>query len=234
AVNMSTSFKKAFRPLQHPDMRECRRMARQYANFPKYSLPRCIVNYLSGNLPILLLTPFFGVQQIGFYGMALTLSLTPINLIIKSIYQVIFQNTAQRVRERRHISPFFKKLITRSALITLPVLAALFFVLPSLTSWLLGAEWDVTGHYIRFLLPWLFVTLLAGPVCFLPDIFKKQKKALGFELLLLLLRLAGLAAGIATGSFVLAIACYSIAGFAVILMQLLWFNRLVTDYEREL
>ena len=107
-------------------------------------------------------------------------------------------------------------------------------MLPSLTSWLLGAEWHVTGHYIRFLLPWLFVTLLAGPVCFLPDIFKKQKKALGFELLLLLLRLAGLAAGIATGSFVLAIACYSIAGFAVILMQLLWFNRLVTDYEREL
>ena len=234
AVNIATSFKKAIRPLLRPDLRECRRMARQYANFPKYSLPRSIVNYLSGNLPVLLLTPFFGVQQIGFYGMAITLSFTPISLIVKSIYQVVFQNTAQQVRERRHIRPFFKKMMTRSTLISLPVLAALYFILPTLASWLLGAEWYVTGQYIRFLLPWLFVTILAGPICFLPDIFKKQKKALGFELLLLLLRLAGIAAGIATGSFVLAIACYSIASFAVILMQLLWFNRLVTDYEREL
>lgn len=234
AVNIATSFKKAIRPLLRPDLRECRRMARQYANFPKYSLPRSIVNYLSGNLPVLMLTPFFGVQQIGFYGMAITLSFTPISLIVKSIYQVVFQNTAQQVRERRHIRPFFKKMMTRSTLISLPVLAALYFILPSLASWLLGAEWYVTGQYIRFLLPWLFVTILAGPICFMPDIFKKQKKALGFELLLLLLRLTGIAAGIATGSFVLAIACYSIASFAVILMQLLWFNRLVTDYEREL
>ena len=216
-VNMATSFKKAIRPLLHPDLRECRRMARRYANFPKYSLPRSIVNYLSGNLPVLLLTPFFGVQQIGFYGMAITLSFTPINLIVKSAHQVIFQETAQRVRQR--------------ALISLPALAALFLILPSLTSWLLGAEWHVTGRYIRYMLPWLFVTILAGPVSFLPDVFKKQKQALEFELLLLFLRLAGIAAGIATGSFILAIACYSMAGFAIITLQLLWFRQLVTNYE---
>jgi O-antigen/teichoic acid export membrane protein len=231
SVNMATSFKKAIRPLLHPNLRECRRMARQYANFPKYSLPRSIVNYLSGNLPVLLLTPFFGVQQIGFYGMAITLSFTPISLIVKSAHQVIFQETAQRVRQRESIRPLFKKLAAKSALISLPVLAALFLVLPSLTSWLLGAEWHVTGRYIRYMLPWLFVTILAGPISFLPDVFKKQKQALEFELLILILRLAGIAAGIATGSFILAIACYSMAGFAVITLQLLWFRQLVTTYE---
>ena len=234
AANIATRFRTAIRPLLHPDPHACREMARQYANFPKFALPRSIVNYLSANLPVLLLTPFFSLDEIGFYGMAVTLSFTPVNLIVKSAHQVFFQHTAQRVREGLAIRPFFRKLLKRSALTSLPLLAALYFILPALAAWLLGAKWQLTGEYIRYLLPWIFVTLLAGPVSFLPDLFKQQKQALGFELLILLLRLAGIAAGIATHSFILAIAGYSLAGFVVIAGQLFWFSRLIANYERDL
>lgn len=231
AVSLLARFRADIRPLFRPDRVESRRMMREYANFPKYSLPRTIVNYVSGNLPFLLLAPFFTMREIGFYGMALTLSFTPVNLIVRSVHQVFFQTTVERVRQGIPIRGFFRRFFMRGVF-TLPLFALLYAVLPPLTAWLLGGKWVSTGIYIRFMLPWVFMTVLVGPVSFLPDIFKKQKIAFLFELLTFVLRAVALAIGIVSGDFIVAVAGYSLASFAAILLQLLWYRRLIAVYER--
>ncbi|HCS87605.1 MAG TPA: hypothetical protein DIW30_04090, partial [Bacteroidales bacterium] len=64
-----------------PKGRTLFRLARKYRNFPLYSLPKSLLNNIGGNLPALILTPFFGLAETGFFGMALTLAFRPINMI---------------------------------------------------------------------------------------------------------------------------------------------------------
>ncbi|MBO7495188.1 MAG: oligosaccharide flippase family protein [Salinivirgaceae bacterium] len=234
ASNIATTFRTAIKPLLTFDKEECRRMAREYVNFPKFSLPRSIVNYISSNLPILMLTPFFSLTEIGYYGMALTLAFTPITLIIKSVFQVFFQDTTQRVQRGESICEFFKKLQIRTVLIVLPLFVTLYFILPQLTKWLLGEGWENSGIYIQAMLPWILMTTLVGPICYLSDIFKKQKVGFLFEMLTFVLRIAGLALGIWSGNFLTAIIGYSAGGFVAIFAQLIWYWSLIGKYEKQL
>lgn len=120
------------------------------------------------------------------------------------------------------------------ALVVLPVFVVLYIVLPDLTAWLLGAEWHSTGVYIRMMLPWLFLTLLLSPMGHLTDLFMKQMWWLGFEILTILLRLAGLLLGMCQGSMHATIGYYCMAGALSYLLQLPCYLYLIRRYERQL
>ncbi len=212
----------------------CCEVAKTYANFPKFSLPRALVNQVSSNLPILLLTPFFGLTEIGFLGMALTLAFTPISTISRSLYQVFYQRTAERVQKLQSIKSFFHKFLCNTALIVVPSFALLYFILPWLTEFLLGTGWQTSGEYIRIMLPWLVMVCLASPICYISDIFLKQKKALFYEIALVAARSIGLAVGIYLGNFSIAVAGYCIGSTLVIVAQLCWLLRLVFRYEKSI
>lgn len=213
---------------------EVREVAREYRKFPMYSLPRAVVNNLSGNLPALVLTPFFGLSELGYFAMAMTLAFRPLNMISTSLYQTFFQRTAEAVNQRRSIAPFFRKFIGRALMVAAPCMVLLYVILPWLTEWLLGAGWEQTGELIRVMLPWLLMSVLVAPICFLSDVFGKQKLGLVFEVVFLLVRLMGLAVGIYVGSFYGAIIGYATGGALVIGAQLIWLMSLVRQYEREI
>lgn len=231
-INVVRSWKKGLSEVVHIDKPTCCEVAREYSNFPKYSMPRALVNNLSGNMPSLLLTPFFGLTNLGFWGMALTLAFRPINMIEQSLYQVMFQHVAAKVNRRENIRPMLLRFCGRIMGITIPCFVALYFVLPWLTRWLLGAEWEISGQYIRVMLPWLTASMLVAPICFLSDIFQKQKIGLWLEILLVIMRLAGLCIGIGTHNFYYAIVGYSSASTLVILIQAVWYACIVNHYEK--
>lgn len=235
ALLMSISFAyKKIKSLFVVDKKECRLVAREYANFPKFSLPRAVVNNLSGNLPILLLTPFFGLAEIGFLGMALTLAFRPINMISSSLYQVFFQRTSECVNERKSIMPFLRKYLFRTISFVLPLFVVLFFFLPDLVGWILGEGWHQTGDYICIMLPWLAMSVLVAPICYLSDVFFQQKKGLLFEIALIVMRLLGIVIGIFYNDFYLAIIGFCIGSAIVIFFQLVWYLSLVRDYEKSI
>lgn len=205
-----------------------------YKNFPQYALPRTLFNYVSANLPFFLLTPFFGLNETGFFGMALTLAFTPISLINGSIYQVLFQQVSEMVNNRKSIIGTFRNFYRRICLVVPPLCIILYFLLPSLTEFLLGDAWDTTAEYIRMMLPWLFISLLAGPTCFITDIFMKQKEMLFVEFALLIIRAACLVYGIMTHDIQIAILGFCGATFIIFSAQVLWFYTLAKRYESTL
>ncbi len=232
-ISIFGSFKK-LKPLLKIDKKTCKEVAKEYANFPKFSLPRALINQVSSNLPILLLTPFFGLTEIGFFGMALTLAFTPISTISRSLYQVFYQRTAEQVQNRQSIKRFFTKFLRNTLLLIMPTFALLYFILPWLTEFLLGAGWEITGEYIRIMLPWFALVLICGIISFVPDIFGQQKKSAIIEIVYLSLRIVALTIGILTNNFVIALIAYSIVGTLVILYQLIWYVGLIRKYEHEL
>lgn len=233
-ANISINFKQKLADLLHFDRTTCRAMAREYANFPKFSLPRALVNNLSGALPALLLTPFFGLANLGFWGMGITLAFRPLNIISTSIYQVMFEHITERVNQKQSIAHFLRKFLRLTALIFIPCFAALYFILPWLTSWLLGADWEITGHYIRWMLPWLTLVIFESPICFLINVFKKQKMGLILEILLISARLIGMLVGIITNSFYNAIVGYCAGSAIVVGVQFLYYISMVVRYERSI
>lgn len=216
------------------DKKECKSVAKEYANFPKFSLPRAVVNNLSGNLPILLLTPFFGLAEIGFFGMALTLAFRPINMISSSLYQVFFQRTSEQVNEGKSIMPFFRKYFFRTISFVLPLFVVLSLFLPDLVGWILGKGWHQTGDYICIMLPWLAMSVLVAPICYLSDVFFQQKKGLLFEITLIVMRLLGMGIGIFYNDFRLAIIGFCVGSAIVIFFQLVWYLSLVRNYEKSI
>jgi Na+-driven multidrug efflux pump len=111
------------------------------------------------------------------------------------------------------------------------VFAVLWFVLPDLTAWLLGAQWHLSGLYLRWMLPWLFVSLLSCSINYLFDVFMQQKWCLAFEIVLALMRIIGLAIGVWAGNFLLAVICYSLATVLALLLQIVWMLLQVKRYD---
>jgi O-antigen/teichoic acid export membrane protein len=145
------SFKRCIRPLLHIDKAAIRQAAITYRNFPLFTMPRSLVNVIAGQLPVLLLVPIFGTEQVGLLGMALLLGFAPISMITKAIYQVLYQHVTECVHTKKPIIHLLKRFIIGTTLVAVPVFAVLGIVLPELTSWLIGNAWYISGEYIRWM-----------------------------------------------------------------------------------
>ncbi len=222
------------KPLLRFNKSDVRQAARRYVRFPLFSLPRALVNNVSCNLPIFMLTPFFGLKELGYFGMGHTLAYQPVSIMAASFCQVFYQKMSASVRERKPILPFFRKVLVRGGLSVALTFPVLYFVLPSLTVWLLGADWETTGHYIRLMLPWLALTAISGCIAFISDLFQRQASMLVIETVYFALRAVALLVGILFGDFRLAILLYSLVSAFVILFQVCWFFGLVKRYERSI
>ena len=208
-----------------------RKQAGVYRNFPCFVLPRSFVNMLAGQMPVLLLTPFFGAKAVGFLSVAILLGYTPIGTITRAIYQVMYQHTMERVHHNQPIGGIIRQFLLYASALIVPVFVGLWFVLPDLTAWLLGAEWHLSGEYIRWMLPWLYVSLLSCSINYLFDVFMKQRWGLFFEVLLAVMRIAGLGVGVLCHNFLLAIICYSAATALALVGQIVWM--LVQVYQHD-
>ena len=210
-----------------------RQIAGKYRNFPCYSFPKSLINVLAGQSPVLLLTPVFGTEAIGLWGMALLFGFTPINLISKSLFQVLYQETVMRVNANQMIGIFFKR-FTISVLLGGGALFGLLFVfITDIIPFLLGDEWVACGSYIRWMLPWLLCSLLTSSTGFLADIFFKQGIGFCFELLTVILRIIGVALGIWQKDFSVAIIGYTVGSAIAVLAQFIWLMTLVKTYDQQ-
>ena len=223
--------KKHIRPLFTFNKEECRKVALKYANFPKFSLPHSLLNTIAGQLPVFLLTPLFSAREVGLWSMALLLSFTPISILSNAVYQVLAQKTSEKVNNCISIVGIYRRFTFLTLGLIVPFFTLLWFVLPALTTWLLGAEWRLTGVYIQWLLPWLVCNTLCASTGFLYNIFFKQKQGLYFEIAIATGRLLGLGIGIYFHNFELAIACYAILSAIINGIQYGWLMLLVKKYE---
>ena len=233
-LSLKLAGKKILKPLMVVDKEECHRMAVKYINFPKFSTPRSLLNNIVGQLPVLVLTPLFGTRLVGFWGMALMLAFGPISTVSRALYQVFYQKTTESVNTHQPIGSFYRKFTLYTLCTIIPFFAVLGIFLPPITSWLLGEEWRVVGEYIRWMLPWLVLSLLSASTGYLTDIFFKQKAGLYFEILLAVSRVIGVGLGVIMNSFEIAIAGYAIGSAVVNAMQYVWYLSLVRRYDKTL
>ena len=211
-----------------------RKAALRYIDFPGFYMGRTFLSGFSINLPFLILISVFGEASLGLYSLAFTLLYRPINLFGSSLYTTLFENAASTMRDRKPILPSLKKYWKYSCIFILPCFVLAFFIARPLFTVLFGAQWKESALYFQYLLPWMFMTLLASPVYFVPILFNKQKIALGLEIAYLLFRWGALGIGIYLMRFQTGILLFSLVGLLFTSLNFGWYYSMIHKYEQTL
>ena len=106
------------------DKKEIINAAYQYKRFPYWSSPGALINSISSEMPVFIITYTFGILVTGPYGLAIRVMGLPMTLISSSIYQVLVSKIAELSREdpkklRILLSKFFVTLFIPALFIAL-------------------------------------------------------------------------------------------------------------------
>ena len=233
-VSLGLAWKKYVRELCAWNREEIRSVAREYANFPKFNLPRAFVNSLGLSLPVWLLTPAFGLEPVGRLSLALMAAFVPLNIIARACYQVLFQKVSEQVQQQQSIRETLKRFIVWMSIAVAVGFPLIYLFVPQLVTILFGAGWIESAAIIRRLFPFLILTPLCGAICFLSDVFARQKTAMWMEVAYVAAILIALVVGIYCKDFMLAVSLYAWVRFAFLAIQLAWFASLVRAYHKTL
>ena len=228
------SLKTYFKEVWKGSWAEEKRISLKYKEFPYYSSSRLLMSGISLNLPFLLLLSHFGDARLGLYSLAFLILYRPIQLIANSLYSTFFEDSASVARDNKPILPKMKKYWIALCKYILP-----FFVLGAIVARpafriVFGSDWEESGLYFQYLLPWMFMMMIVSPVYFIPIILKRQNKALIIEVLWLIFRLISLYIGIHLADFQTGILLFSITGFVFSVLLFFWFYSLIKKYEKRL
>lgn len=227
-------LRKELKELLHFDWKAIKSAASEYSNFPKYATPRMLLHNIIWVMPALVLTPYFSVEEIGFFGMAITLSLKPMTVCISSMYSVFFQKFAAMVSQKERITPTLRRYMKTILLVSIPSFAILYFILPWFTEVLLGEGWRFTGELIQVMLPCYVSMLITSTFNFIPDIFNKQKMTLLFEVINLIVSVAAIVIGIYLNDFHTVIMLLFQSYTLVWVAEGVWIYHIAGAYDKEL
>jgi lipopolysaccharide exporter len=192
--------------------RKLTELARQYAEFPKYSTPQALLNALSQNMPVFMLAIYYGAEIVAFYAISFRLMQLPVTLVSQSVRQVFLQQaSAIRHDGTRSIAMFRKLTLTLAMIAGIPALVVMAFG-PYIFEVVLGPEWQAAGQYARWMVLWLFFLFINPPAIVMSTVFGMQRMLLIFECLLLVFRFGALYIGGKYLSPMSCIALYSIVG----------------------
>jgi len=139
-------------------------VARRHIGYPKFMVPGQAMSVGATEMPLLLLTVFFGAGVAGFYSLAQRVMAAPLSLVANAIGDVYRQRAAgQYASQGKCLDIFlgsFKRLVMFAILPMLPV--ALFG--PWLFAFVFGDTWRAAGEIASLLSVLVFFQTLSSPL----------------------------------------------------------------------
>ncbi|MBP9901254.1 MAG: oligosaccharide flippase family protein [Verrucomicrobia bacterium] len=198
--------------------------AHAHRDFAFYSTPQNLLNAISQGAPVVLLIYYFGAAVGGTYAFAIRVLELPINFVLTSVRQVLFQKLSEVHNSGGDLAALFAKGTGMLLAMALgPTALGLVFA-PRLFALVFGSEWSVAGEYARWLLIWFLGMFCNLPAGLLARILRLQRNLLFFDIALLILRMAVLIGGGTFLSPMRTIALFSLVGatFNALLILYVW------------
>jgi len=189
------------------------RSAIKYKDFLLYRTPEVFLSAISVNIPILLLTTFFGAASVGFYSISKTVLGVPATLIAKSVGDVFYPQVSKAANNKQNITPLVIKSTFYLALVGAIPYGIVILFGPNLFSIVFGEAWTISGEYARWISIWSFFNFINRPSVQTLPVISAQKFQLIFSLCKLLITGVALFMGYYFfNNDIIAIALYSIFG----------------------
>jgi O-antigen/teichoic acid export membrane protein len=195
--------------------------ATRYRRFPLISSWSSLINSLSQELPVLLISSYFGSDVVGWFYLSLRVLRIPFNLIGQSIAQV-FYSRASLASHEGTLSTVTYQIYEQLTKVSFGPLLWLALVAPELFSLVFGSNWELSGDYSRWLAPSIFLLFLTTPLSAIVFVREKQRAELIFQVVLLIARWAVLYMAANSGNASNAILGYSLVSSIILLVYLMW------------
>jgi O-antigen/teichoic acid export membrane protein len=211
---------------------EIKDVAKRYVDFPKYFAPANVLDSLSANIPVLLLTTHFSLSEIGFYGIAYKLLMQPIVLISSNMNSIMISDMSIRKNNGIPIWDKYKKIFVLLFLSGLIGSLLILFAGPELFSFIFGKEWEDAGFVAMALCPLSVGMIVKGLGNAAVRVFEKQKYMLRYAVVSFVLRFLSLIISIHfIQDFNTILLIYSIIAFCVIMGGELYLCYCVKKYD---
>ena len=154
-----------------------RRTFRDYRRFPLGFAPSAILRTVGTQLPIILLTAWFGIQAAGLLGVAQRIAMIPAAVIGVAVGQVFYGELTSRLRAgERNNRRLYLKASRHLVLMGVCITVALLTLPPLVFPPVLGAEWSPAASYAQAMAPSIGLGFMVGPIDF---VFEAYQKAVG-------------------------------------------------------
>ncbi len=167
------------RSIKQVDVEHLKLMVYRYRKFPAINTPATLINSFSAQLPVLMLSRYYGPESVGFYTIAVKLIDSPMNIVAQSVSQVYLKAASDAFNSgKKALRKTYWNTVEKMALIGIvPVIVAAIFS-PWVVTIILGAEWKTSGYIVQLLLLMKYVQFINLPVSSTYAIINKQEIAL--------------------------------------------------------
>jgi lipopolysaccharide exporter len=220
---ITSLLRRAPRFLEQVKPAELKKTAAEFKGYPKYNAPHALITSISSNLPVILFITFFSDAIVGFYAMAIRASYAPVQIVSAAVGQVFGKRLADKKHEGANVRAYVLKVLLHFAAIGIVPFGLLFLAGPTVFGFILGADWAVTGDYVRILIPYVYLTFITQPLSYIPLLYERQKQAFILFLFSLLLRVIAIFTGIWLDMFLVSLILYSATGVVVLLYHIYWY-----------
>jgi len=165
-----------------------RRLAKEYRDFPMFSASQKTINALSGGLPVLLITQFYGISVAGAYAFSISIIQVPMGFVLTALRQVLFQKACETQHQGGSLASLYLKTTVGLFLIAIIPSVVLLIWAPQLFAFVFGAKWFLAGELARSLVVWLAVGFCNLPAVLFARIIRIQRSIFFYDLVLLAAR----------------------------------------------
>lgn len=124
---------------------------RQFLSFGAYQMGEKTINYFSANLDTLLIGKFLGMEAVGFYNLAWRLIMYPLIQINPIINRVAFPVYSKLQNNKVALGRYYTISLHCLSLITVPILAFMFFYANEVVAVVYGCKWETTASLLKIL-----------------------------------------------------------------------------------
>lgn len=194
AINFHRVFKEEKHRFRLLPLKKHLTLIKTYRNIPLFNTSISMVNSLSQQLPIFLLSNFYGVVIAGYYGLAYRVTL-PMSMFGQSVGQVFYQKASDWFNQGENLHALVKKTYLKLFKFGLVPFVFIMLFAPIIFRFLFGDNWETAGKYAQILIPFLFLSFLTAPVSYIVTVLNKQRKLTFYEIVLLISRFLALWTG---------------------------------------
>lgn len=177
-------------------------LAKNYSHTPKYLLPTALLDTITLQLPILLITAWFSSEMAGQFSMAWKILAIPSSLIGAAVGQVFlqkFSSTWPNALAAKKL--LYKTWFIFAATGLIPLILIILYG-QDIFIFVLGKEWSEAGKIASVIAPMLYAILISSPTSGTFLVLGLQKYSLYFGLSFLIYRTAAIFYGYYIGSII--------------------------------
>lgn len=189
-------------------------MARRYKELPLYGTWAALLNSISWQLPVFMLSAFFTPAVAGQYALGNRLIRVPMSIVGAALAQAFYPRAAEASNTTR-LAPLVRGTFQRLVTFGMPIMLYLALAGRDLFAFFFGAQWAEAGIYVQILAAWSFFWFISSPMSTLYLVLGKQRWYLIWNIFNFGTRLLSLWIGGYYESPLLALALFGLSGVVV-------------------